>query len=245
MIFFFFFWSILRNGSSAVKESTCNAGDPGSIPGLGRSAGEGIGYLFEYSWASLVAQLVKNPPAMRETWVWSLDWEDSLEKTMATHSSILARRIPGTVQSMGSQRDRHDWATFTFTFQCRWCRLDPLVGELKIAMVFPVVMYGCESWTIKIPEHRRIYAFELWCWRTLLIVPWTARRSNQSILKEISPEYSLEGLMLKFEYFGHLMRRTDSLEDSDAGKDWKQEEKGMTEDEMAGWHHRLSGHEFE
>jgi len=79
---------------------------------------------------------------------------------------------------------------------------------------FPVVMYGCESWTIKKAEHRRIDAFELWCWRRLLRVPWTVRRSNQSILKEISPEYSLEGLMLKLklQYFGHLMRRTDSLE---------------------------------
>ena len=82
------------------------------------------------------------------------------------------------------------------------------------AMVFPVVMYGCESWTIKKAEHRRIDACELWCWRRLLRVPWTARRSNQSILKEISPEYSLNGLMLKLklQYFGHLMRRTDSLE---------------------------------
>ena len=82
------------------------------------------------------------------------------------------------------------------------------------AIVFPVVMYGCESWTIKKAECQRIDAFELWCWRRLLRVPWTARRSNQSILKEISPEYSLEGLMLKLklQYFGHLMRRTDSLE---------------------------------
>ena len=82
------------------------------------------------------------------------------------------------------------------------------------AMVFPVVMYGCESWSIKKAEHQRIDAFELWCWRRLLRVPWTTRRSNQSILKEISPEYSLEGLMwkLKFQYFGHLIQRTDSLE---------------------------------
>ena len=82
------------------------------------------------------------------------------------------------------------------------------------AMVFPVVMCGCESWTIKKTESWRIDAFELWCWRRLLRVPWTARRSNQSILKEINPEYSLEGLMLKLklQYFGHLMRRTDSLE---------------------------------
>ena len=81
-------------------------------------------------------------------------------------------------------------------------------------MVFPVVMYGCESWTIKKAEHQRTDAFEQWCWRRLLRVPWTARRSNQSILKEISPEYSLEGLMLKlkFQYFGHLMQRVDSFE---------------------------------
>ena len=79
------------------------------------------------------------------------------------------------------------------------------------AMVFPVVMYGCESWTIKKAEHRRIDAFELWCWRRFLRVPWTAGRSNQSILKKISPEYSLEGLMLKLQYFGHLMWRADSL----------------------------------
>ena len=82
------------------------------------------------------------------------------------------------------------------------------------AMVFPVVMYGCESWTVKKSEHRRIDAFELWCWRRLLRVPWTARRSNQSVLKEINPGISLEGLMLKLklQYFGHLMRRVDSLE---------------------------------
>ena len=78
-------------------------------------------------------------------------------------------------------------------------------------MVFPVVMYGCESWTIKKTECQRIDAFELWCWRRLLRVPWTARRSNQAILKEISPEYSLEGLMLKLQYFGHLLQRADSL----------------------------------
>ena len=86
--------------------------------------------------------------------------------------------------------------------------------HLVKGMVFPVVMYGCESWTIKKAEHQRNDAFELWCWRRLLRVPWTARRSNQSILKEISPEYSLEGLMLKLKlhYFGHLMRKADSFE---------------------------------
>ena len=94
----------------------------------------------------------------------------------------------------------------------------PTKVHLVKAMVFPVVMYGCESWTIKKIERRRIDAFELWCWRRLLRIPWIARRSNQSILKEISPEYSLEGLMLKLklQYYAHLMRRTDSL---DAGKD--------------------------
>ena len=81
----------------------------------------------------------------------------------------------------------------------------PTKGHIVKAMVFPVVMYGCESWTIKKAEHQRIDAFELWCWRRLLRVPWTAGRANQSILKEISPEYSLEGLMLKLQYFGHLM----------------------------------------
>ena len=90
----------------------------------------------------------------------------------------------------------------------------PTKVHLVKTMIFPVVMYGYESWTIKKAEHRRIDAFELWCWRRLLRVPWTARRSNQSILKEISPEYSLKGLMLKLklQYFGHLMGRTDSLE---------------------------------
>ena len=121
----------------------------------------------------------------------------------------------------------------------------PTKVHLVKAMVFPVVTYGCESWTIKKAEHRRIDAFELWCWRRLLRVPWIARRFNQSILKEISPGYSLEGLTLKLklQYFGHLMRRAD-WKDPDAGKDWRQEEKGTTEDEMAGWHHRLNGHEF-
>ena len=106
-------------------------------------------------------------------------------------------------------------------------------------MVFPVVMYGCESWTVKKAERRRIDAFKLWCWRRLLRLPWSARRSNQSILKEISRGISLEGMMLKLklQYLGHLMGRVDSLEKTDSGRDWGQEEKGTTEDEMAGWHH--------
>ena len=106
------------------------------------------------------------------------------------------------------------------------------------------------SWSIKKPECRRIDAFELWYWRRLLRVPWTAGRSNQSILREISPWCSLEGLMLKLklQYFGHLIRRADSFEKNknpDSGKNWGQEKKGMTEDKMVGWHHRLNGNEFE
>ena len=102
-----------------------------------------------------------------------------------------------------------------------------------------MVVYGCENWTVKKAERRRIDAFELWCWRRLLRVPWTARRSNQSILKDTSPGCSLEGMMLKLklQYFGHLMQRIDSLEKTDAGRDWGQEDKGMTEDGMVGWHH--------
>ena len=106
-------------------------------------------------------------------------------------------------------------------------------------------MYGCESWTTKKAKCQRIDAFELWCWRRLLRVPWTARSSNQSILMEINPEYLLEGLMLKLQYFGHLMQRTDSLEKIlMLGKIEGRRRRGE-EDEMAGWHHRLNGHEFE
>ena len=106
-------------------------------------------------------------------------------------------------------------------------------------MFLPVVTYVCESWIIKKDECCRTDAFELWFWRRLLRAPWTAKRSNQSILKEISPGISLEGMMLKLkrQYFGHLMRRVDSLEKTDAGRDWGQEAKGTIEDEMAGWHH--------
>ena len=124
----------------------------------------------------------------------------------------------------------------------------PTKVHLVKAMVFPVVMYACESWTIKKVEHQRIDAFELWCWRRFLRVPWTARRSNHSILKQISTEYSLEGLMLKvnLQYFGHLMWRTDSLEKTlMLGGIWRQEVKGMTTDEIVWWHHWLDGHEFE
>ena len=108
-------------------------------------------------------------------------------------------------------------------------------------------MYGCESWTIEKAERWRIDAFELWCWRRLLRVPWTARRSNQSILKEINPEYSLEGLMLKLklQYFVHPMQRVDSFEKTMMlGTIEGRGRRGTTEDEMVGWHHRFNGHEF-
>ena len=109
---------------------------------------------------------------------------------------LLGRKVMTNLDSIFKSRD--------ITLPTKLC--------LVKAMAFPVVMYGCESWTIKKAEHRRIDAFELWCWRKLLRVPWTARRSNQSILKQISPEYSLEGLMRKLQYFGHLMRTADSFE---------------------------------
>ena len=124
----------------------------------------------------------------------------------------------------------------------------PTIVHLVKAMVFPVVMYGCESWTIKKAEHRSIDALEPWFWKRLLRVPWTARRSNQSILKEIGPEYSLEGRMLQLKLL--ILWLPDAKnwligKDPDAGKDWRQKEKGTTEDEMVGWHHWLNGQEFE
>ena len=124
----------------------------------------------------------------------------------------------------------------------------PTKVRLVKTIVFPVVLYGCESWTIKKAEHWRIDAFELWCCRRLLRVPWTAGRSNQSILKEISPGCSLEGLMLKLklQYFWVPDVKSWLIgKDPDAGKDWRQEGKGTTEDEMVGWHHQLNGYEFE
>ena len=126
---------------------------------------------------------------------------------------LLGRKVMTNLDSIFKSRD--------ITLPTKVC--------LVKAVVFPVVMYGCETWTVKKAEHRRIDAFELWYWRRLLRVPWTARRSNQSIIKEISPEYSLEGLMLKLkhQYFGHrMMQKNDSLEKTDAGKNWMQEKKG-------------------
>ena len=120
-------------------------------------------------------------------------------------------------------------------------------AQIVKSIAFPVVMCGCDSWIIKKAECWKTDAFKLWCWRRLLRVPWTARRSNQSILKEINPDYSLEGPMLKLKlyYFGHLIWIANSFEENpDAGQDWRQE-KVESEVEMAGWHHWLSGHEFE
>ena len=142
---------------------------------------------------------------------------------MATHSSVLAWRIPGVAEpgglpSMGSHKVGHNWSDLAAAaadsiLKSRDVTLPTKVCLVK-SMVFPVVMYGCESWTVKKAEHQRIDAFELRYWRRLLRVPWTARRSNQSILKEIIPGCSLEGMMLKLklQYFGHLIRRSDSLE---------------------------------
>ena len=141
-------------------------------------------------WTSLVAQMVKHLPTVRETWVRSLGWEDPLEKEMATHSSTLAWKIPWT-----EERSR---------LQSRvaksWTRLSDFTSSLQTMVeVMKIMVTSC---------------FELWCWRRLLRVPWTARRSNQSILKDISPECSLKGLMLKLKLqdFGNLVQRTDSLE---------------------------------
>ena len=132
-------------------------------------------------------------------------------------------------------------------FKSRGITLPTKVCLVK-AMVFPVVMYVCESCTLKKAQHWRIDAFELWCWRRLLRVPWTARRSNQSILKKISPGISLEGMMLKPKLQSFFPPHVKSWligKDSDARRDWEQEEKGTTEDEMAGWHHWLDGRESE
>ena len=164
-----------------------------------------------------------------------------MEKAMAPHSNTLAWQIPwteepGRLQSMGSRRVGHDWSDLAAAAAAAANSLlkskdITLLTKVRLvkAMVFPVVMYGCESWTTKKAERRRIDAFELWCWKRLLRVPWTARRSNQSILNEISPEYSLKGLMLKLklQYFGHLMWRADSFE--------KTLMLGMVEGRRRGW----------
>ena len=145
---------------------------------------------------------------------------------------LLDRKVMTSLHSILKSRD--------ITLPTEVCLVKP--------MVFPGVMYGCESWTVKKAECWRIDAFEVWCWRRLLRVPWTARRSNQSILKEISPGCSLERLMLKLklQYLWPPHSKSWLIgKDPNAGRDWGQEEKGTTEGEMAGWHHRLNEHVFE
>ena len=121
----------------------------------------------------------------------------------------------------------------------------PTKVPLVKVMVFPVVMYRCESWTLKKAEHWRIDAFELWCWRRILRVHWTAKGSNQSILKEINPEYSLEGLMLKLQYFGHLIWKSQLTGKPRCWERLKARGERLTKDVMVRWHHWLKGHHFE
>ena len=146
-------------------------------------------------------------------------------------SLLLGRKVTTNLDSVLKSRD--------ITLPTKVC--------LVKAMVFPVVMYGCEIWTLKKAEHWRINAFELWCWQRFLRVPWTARRSNQFTLKEISPGCSWEGLMLKLklQYFDHLMQRVDSLEKTLMLGGIRGRRRRGWQDEMAGWHHRLDGYEFE
>ena len=169
--------------------------------------------------------------AKSQTWLSNFTFTfhfHALEKEMTIHSSVLAWRIPGTgepgeLPSMGSRGVGHDWSDLA------------AAAAAQYIMTTSVVTYRCEGWTIKKAECQRTNTFELWCCRRLLGVPWTARRSNQSIPKEINPEYSLERLMLKLnlQYFGHLMQRVDSLEkEPDPGKDWRQKEKRVAENEM-------------
>ena len=159
--------------SSVGEESTCSAGDPGLIPGSGRSAGEGIGHPPQCSWASLLAQLVKNLPAMQETWVRSLGWEDPLEKRKATHSSVLAWRIPWTLKTVGLQRVGHDWATFTFfslsfsLFYTLFTDQDPCFPDLPT--IAEIVHYGSAfpSWNISsviLPCHAALIFFIIIIW---------------------------------------------------------------------------------
>ena len=140
--------------------------------------------------------MVKHLSTMRETWVQSLGREDPLEKERAIHSSTIAWKIP--------------WTEELGRLQPMWLQSRTRLNDFTLLTLlygFPTVMHGYESWTTKMTEHQRTDIFKLWCWRRLLRVPWTSRRSNQSILNEINPKYSLEALMLKLtlQYFGHLM----------------------------------------
>ena len=201
----------------------------------------------EYSWKSLglqgdpTSQMDPVLLAMILEWIANPSSRESSQPRDGTQISFVAGRFftiwpPGKshITNLDSILKRRDITL-------------PTKVQIVKVMVFPVVVYGCESWTIKKAERQRIDAFGLWCWRILLKVPWTARRSNQSILKEISPEYSLEGLMLKLKLqnFGHLMRRADSFSKTvTLGKIEGGRRRGW-QDEGVGWHHWLNGHEFE
>jgi len=172
-------------GGSEVKASACNVGDLGSIPGSGRFPGEGNGNPLQYS-------CLENPMDGGAWWATVHGVaKNQTRLSYFTFTLLLGRKVMTNLDSIFKSRD--------ITL--------PKKVHLVKAMVFPVVMYGCENWTVKKAERQRIDVFELWCWRRLLRVPWTARGSNRSFLKEISPGCSLEGLMLrlKLQYFGHLM----------------------------------------
>ena len=173
---------------------------------------------------------------MEKQWKWWQTWFSWASKSLwivtAAMKLLLGKKAMTNLDSLLKNRD--------ITL--------PTKVHLVKAMVFPVVMYGCECWTVKKAERQKIAAFELWCWRRLLRVSWTARRSNQSILKETSPGCSLEGLMLKLklQYFGHLMQRVDSLEKTMMlGGIGGRRRRGWQRMNMAGWHHWLDGRESE
>ena len=169
----------------------------------------------------------------------------SVAQSCPTLHNPMNRSTPGLPVHPRSFQGRKVMTNLDSILKIRDITLPTKVHLVK-AMVFPVVIYGCDSWSVKKAERWRIDVFELWCWRRLLRVPWTARRSNQSILKQISPGCSLEGLMLKLKlqilWPPHVKSWLIGKE-TDARTDWGQ--KGTTEDEMAGWHHRLNGHGFE
>ena len=189
-----------------VKHLAYNGGDLGSIPGSGRSSGEGNDNPLQYS-------CLENPMD-RGAW-WAIDHRVAKSRTRLSNFTSKSLQMVTAAMKLKDpcSLEKKTMTNLDSILQSRDITLPTTVCLVK-AIVFPVVRYDCETWTIKKAECQRTDAFELLCWRRLLRVPWTARRSNQSILKEISPEHSLEGLMfkLKLQYFGHQMRRTDSLE---------------------------------
>ena len=194
--------------------------------------------------------VVKNSPVMQEMQVWSLGQEDPLEKKIATQSILGGSKITADFDCSHEIKGRFllgrkAMKNLDSILKSREITFPTKVCTVK-AMVFPVVVFGCESWMIKKAEHWRIGAFELWCCRRLLRVPWAARRSNQSILKEISPEYSLERTDAEAPVLWPPdVKSWFTGKDTDVAEDGRQEEKGTLENEMVGWHHLLSGHKFE